>query len=241
MKILLKKIKYSIKYCENISVTLRMQLLHMFNRTLHRNSFGKVVRYLREIVVRSCQCKINRYVGVSYTRREISRIVSIARSMLVPYIFILNANRRLSWKSTCGLNIDINACQRRSEMSLNRNLESLRAYQRKYRKIHSNRRSLNDYALLRKNFLQKSFKRLPKNWLVSLLFLRNVVDDNRFSTLYEDWTRFIWFYYPLVYTCISWRAFRGSRGSIRRKWSVRRLVYPFSRATCKIPGCSGGE
>lgn len=153
----MKKIKYSIKYCENIRVTL--QLLHVKSHVV-----SKFLWKSRSLFARNCRAKLsvqNKQDSSSFPIRFVEYRGSPVAIHAGTIYFYLGHKSPVVMEIYRGLNIDIGARQRRSEMSLNRNLESLCAYQKyapeKYasiKKQSSISRYIMRFCLFRKRLFQ---------------------------------------------------------------------------------------
>lgn len=131
-----KKIKYSIKY-EHGKIFESHSAIGSYYTRLNRASCIEIP--LEERVVslfaRNCRAKLsmqNKHgrIAVSYSSMAKYRGSSIAIIHAGTIYFYLGRKSPVVMEIYRGLNIDISARQRRCEMSLNRNLESLCAYQK---------------------------------------------------------------------------------------------------------------
>jgi len=190
-----EKIKYGIKYCENIreNITLRLQLLHVKSHVV-----SKFLWKSRSLFARNCRAKLsvqNKQDSSSFPIRFVEyRGSSIAIHAGTIY-FYLGRKSPVVMEIYRGLNIDIGARQRRSEMSLNRNLESLCVYQKyapkKYATIKNNHLSRNTLCAS-----EMPSESISKNWSHHLFFLYQSFP----LYFHGDLTRFIWFYYSVAYS-----------------------------------------
>lgn len=226
-----EKIKYGIKYCENIRVTLRLQLLHVKSHVV-----SKFLWKSRSLFARNCRAKLsvqNKQDSSSFPIRFVEYRGSSVAIHAGTIYFYLGRKSPVVMEIYRGLNIDIGARQRRSEMSLNRNLESLCLSEITRRK---NTHRLRTIVYLATHYaLPLSRKRLSQKIHSVIYFSTPILSTlfpRRFNTIYSI---------PLLCrVLLEISMYLGKHFAAVTARYVGNEVSDgsFSRATCKIPGCS---
>lgn len=210
---------------------MRLQLLHVKSHVV-----SKFLWKSRSLFARNCRAKLsvqNKQDSSSFPIRFVEyRGSSIAIHAGTIY-FYLGHKSPVVMEIYRGLNIDIGARQRRSEMSLNRNLKSLCAYQ-KYAPKNTHR--LRTIVYLATHYALLFFrKRLSKN-LSHYFFSTN---DHPFHFISTE-------IYLILLHCrviLEISMYLGKHFAAVTARYVGNEVSDgsFPRATCKISGCSDGE